>query len=183
MSTFTNPAGESGAAADAYVAGLLGLLGDRDPLEVQEELPQALRELTAGLDDAALRKPEKPGKWSVMEVVQHLADTELVHGYRLRMILAHREPEIQAYDQDLWARELRYNERGLAEALEVIRVLRGANLRLVRAQDARLDRIGRHAERGPESARRLTRMIAGHDLVHRKQIQRIRLGIGGIGEA
>jgi hypothetical protein len=179
MSSFTNPAGESGTAADAYVAALLELLGDRDPLEVLAELPQVLPELTAALDDAALRRPEKPGKWSVMEVVQHLSDTELVHGYRLRMILAHPEPEIQAYDQELWASELHYNQAGLAEALEVVRVLRGANLRLVRAQDgARLDRFGWHAERGKESVRRLTRMIAGHDLVHRRQIRRIRQAIG-----
>jgi DinB superfamily len=178
MSTFSNPAGETGAAADAYVASLLELLGDRDPLALQEELPQALRQLTAGLDAAALRQPEKPGKWSVMEVVQHLADSELVYGYRLRMILAHPEPEIQAYDQDLWAHELRYNERGLEEALEVIAALRGANLRLVRAHDARLDRVGLHSERGRETARLLMRMLAAHDLVHRRQIQRIHLAIG-----
>jgi hypothetical protein len=176
MSTFTNPVANNAPAA--YVAGLLQMLGDRDPLEVQEELPRALRELTAGVDDATLRKPEAPGKWSVMEVVQHLADSELVHGYRLRMILAHREPEIQAYDQDLWARELRYNQVGLGEALEVIAALRGANLRLVKAQDElRLDRFGMHAERGKESVRLLTRMIAGHDLVHRRQIQRILVAV------
>jgi len=178
MSTFSNPVGETGAAADAYVASLLQLVGDRDPLEVLEELPQALRQLTAGLDDAALRQPEKPGKWSVIEVVQHLADGEMITGYRLRMILTCDQPEIQAYDQDLWARELRYNEASLDEALDAIRVLRAANLRLVRAQEARLDRYGMHSERGKESARRVIRMLAGHDLVHRRQIQRIRLGMG-----
>ncbi len=179
MSEFSNPVGESGSAADAYVAALLALVGDRDPLEVQEELPQVLHQLTAGLDDAALRQPEKPGKWSVMAVVQHLADSELVSGYRIRMILSEPAPRIQAYDQDLWARELRYDRAGLPEALEVIRVLRGANLRLLRAQDdARLDRFGLHAERGQETLRRLVRMIAGHDLAHRRQIQRIRDAIG-----
>ncbi|HXO18720.1 MAG TPA: DinB family protein [Thermoanaerobaculia bacterium] len=178
LTPLSNPVGETGAAAAAYVAALLEMLGDRDPLVVLAEHPQAIAELTAGLDDATLRKPEKPGKWSVLEVVQHLADTELVTGYRLRMILAHREPEIQAYDQDLWARELRYNEASLVDALEVIRVMRGANLRLVRAQDARLDRFGIHAERGKESARRLVRMVAGHDLVHQRQIRRIRQAYG-----
>lgn len=179
MSKFSNPVGEVGTAADAYVAGLLEVLGDLDPLAVQEELPDVLRQLTSGLDDAALRRPEKPGKWSVIEVVRHLADAELVTGYRLRLILAHREPEIQAYDQDLWARELRYNDGDLAESLELLRVLRGANLRLLRAQeDARLDRYGLHSERGKESVRRLMRMVAGHDLVHRRQIQRIRLAHG-----
>ncbi len=179
MSGLSNPVGESGAAADAYVTALLALVGDRDPLEVQEELPQVLHQLTDGLDDAALRQPEKPGKWSVMEVVQHLADSELISGYRIRMILAEQAPKIQPYDQDLWARELRYDEADLPAALEVIRVLRGANLRLVRAQDdARLDRFGLHAERGQESLRRLMRMMAGHDLAHRRQIQRIRAAIG-----
>lgn len=169
--SFSNAA----ASADAYVQGLLSLLGDRDPLEVQAELPAAIETATRGLDDATLRRPERPGKWSILEVVQHLADTEIVHGFRLRMILAHDTPAIQAYDQDLWARELGYARVDLYDALEQISVLRRANLRLVRPLDAaHLARYGVHAERGKESVAHLTRLLAGHDLVHRRQIERIK---------
>ena len=76
--SFANPAGDAAAAAPAYVRALLAFLGDRDPLEVAAELLPWLERRTAGLDDAALRRPEAPGKWSAIEVVQHLADSELV---------------------------------------------------------------------------------------------------------
>jgi uncharacterized damage-inducible protein DinB len=180
MSEFSNLAGRSRAEADAYVASLLALLADRDPLAVLEELPGALAEATRGLDEAALRRPEAPGKWSIMQVVQHLADSDLVSGYRLRLTIAQPGSPIQGYDQDLWVRELRYDEASLADALEQLTALRRANLRLLRSLDAAgLARSGVHSERGPESVDKLMRLIAGHDLVHRRQIERIRRATSG----
>jgi hypothetical protein len=180
MSELSNPAGRSRAAADAYVAGILALLADRDPLAVLEELPAAVAEATDGLDEAALRRPEAPGKWSILQVAQHLADSDLVSGYRLRLIVAQPGSQIQGYDQDLWVRELRYDEASLADALEQLTALRRANLRLLRSLDAAgLARSGEHSERGPESADKLMRLMAGHDLVHRRQIERIRRATAG----
>lgn len=109
--SLANRAPDAAAAAPEYVKHLLAILGDRDPLQVQEQLLSDVREAVAGMDAAAARLPETPGKWAVVEVVQHLADTEMVYGYRMRMILAHQEPEIQGYDQDLWAERLHYRER------------------------------------------------------------------------
>src|SRR4029077_6278783 len=127
-----------------------------------------------GLDDARLRRPEKPGKWSVLEVLQHLADTDLVYGYRLRMILTNDTPPIPGYDQDVWAREFHYRELPLAEPLAKLAALRAANLRLYRSlgPDQR-KRAGLHSERGPESVEHILRMVGAHDLVHRRQIERI----------
>ncbi len=173
MMSFSNPASQAKEAAANYVKSLLGILGNRDPFAVQEHLLSALEAAIKGLDDADLRKPEKPGKWSIMQVIQHLADTELVSGYRIRMILAHDQPPIQAYDQDFWANELKYNDVNLGEALEQLRTLRKANLRLLRSlTPAQMQRFGMHAERGPESIERILKMIAGHDLVHLNQIER-----------
>lgn len=178
-SPFTNPAGGARDAAAAYVRALLDLLGDQDPVVVQAELPDAIERAVRGLSDEQLRQPEKAGKWSIVQVIQHLADSEIVYGYRTRMILAHDRPTIEGYDQDLWATRLRYAEVPVDAALRQLRVLRETNLRLIRGlSPAELDRVGMHSERGPESVRRVTELLAGHDLLHRRQIDRIKRAIG-----
>ena len=177
--TFSNPAGAAKEAAEHYTRALLELLGDRDPLVVQSELPGSLERLVAGLSDAQLRQPEKPGKWSVIEVVQHLADSEIVYSYRIRMILASETPNIEGYDQDAWARRLRYAETSLADALAQIRILRGRGVDLLRSlRPDEWERAGMHSERGRESVRHITKLLAAHDLVHLRQIERIKSAIG-----
>lgn len=174
-SNVRSAASETGAA---YVSRLLALLGERDPLEVQEELVDWLREAVAGLEDPVLRRPEGPGKWSILEVVRHLADTELVYRYRMRMIVAEPGSPIPAYDQDRWAGGLRYNEADLEGALRELAALRRANLDWLRGlSDEELDREGVHEERGPESVRRIVALLAAHDLVHRGQIERIKAAV------
>jgi DinB family protein len=179
VSVFSNAAGGARAAAGEYIAALLDLLGDRNPLAVQAELSGAVRELTAGLSADELARAEAPGKWSILQVVEHLADQELVNGFRLRSIVAEDEPPLRGYDQDRWAARLRYGSAGLEPVLEELRVLRERNLRLYRSlSEAELDRLGMHDERGPESARRLRALTAAHDLLHRRQIARIRASFG-----
>ena len=171
---FANPASEAKANAARYIAELLAVLGDRDPWEVLGELVPWLKRKLAGVSDAELRRPEAPGKWSVLQVAQHLADSELVYGYRIRMIVAHDEPEIQGYDQDLWVTRLSYNSMALADTMAELELLRRLNHRLIRSlSEAHLDRVGQHSERGPESVRKILSMLAAHDLVHRRQIERL----------
>lgn len=177
--TFSNPAGETGAAAERYVRALLDLLGERDPLEVYIGLVPAIERAIAGLTDAALHQPERPGKWSIAEVVQHLADSDLVFGYRVRMVLAQPGMTIQAYDQDLWARELEYPTTRVEDSQAQLGALRAANARLLRSLDqARLARFGIHAERGEESVAKMLKLFAAHDLVHLRQIERIKTTLG-----
>lgn len=179
MSVFTNPSGGAREAADAYIAALLDLLGDRDPLRVQHELTDEVERLVAGLGDAELRREEAPGKWSILHVLEHLADQELVSAYRLRAITAEHEPPLPGYDQDAWARGLHYGVTEPAVVLALLRALRSRNLALYDSLgDAEFDRVGIHAERGRESARRLCRLMGAHDLVHRRQIARIRAALG-----
>ena len=106
MSIFTNPASSTSEEIVTYVAGLLGLLGDSDPVVVLEQTPSALQRFLEAVPAAIVGKPEAPGKWSIGEVVQHLADSELVGGFRLRMVMAHDRPTLTGYDQDLWASRL-----------------------------------------------------------------------------
>lgn len=180
MSIFTNPIAAARDEADAYTAAVLGLLGDHDPLAVLEELPAALDRRLAGLDDDALRRPEAPGRWSLLEVVHHLADSELVWAYRMRCVLADDGAPLTGYDQDRWAVALRYRQAALDDVLALLRALRRANLALLRSlDDAQWQRAGLHSERGRETLADMLRLYAGHDLVHLRQIDRIRAGHGG----
>jgi hypothetical protein len=177
--TFSNPAGEAKDAGARYTRALLDVLGDRDPITVQGELVASLERAVAGITDAQLRQPEKPGKWSVIEVIQHLADSEIIYGYRIRLILAADTPNIDGVDQDAWAQRLRYAETSLPDALAQIRVLRGRSLHLLRGlKPEEWDRAGMHNERGLESVRHITKLLAAHDLVHLRQIARIKSVIG-----
>ena len=57
------------------------------------ETAETLPRLVAATPPGALTTPEAPGKWSIRDVVQHLADSELVGGFRLRLVLASIEDE------------------------------------------------------------------------------------------
>jgi uncharacterized damage-inducible protein DinB len=140
-----------------------------------EELGPWLSSTLSGLAADPLRRPEAPGKWSMLEVLVHLVDSELVYGYRVRKILAADRPRLDGYDQDEWARRLRYNDEDPAAAVEDLQAMRRRTLRLFRGlTEEQLAREGIHGERGPESVGRITRLLAAHDLVHRRQIERIR---------
>ena len=175
MSIFTNRASNSAAEAKEYTAALLGLIGDRKPMDVLTTTEAGVRRAVEGMSPADMRKPEAEGKWSVAQVVQHLADSELVWAWRLRMVLAHERPPITGYDQDLWADRLRYDLADVDESIDQFRVLRSSDLRLLaRATDADLKRAGIHAERGEESVGHMIDLYAGHDVLHLRQIARIR---------
>ncbi len=144
-------------------------------MSVLPETPAAVLRACADMTVAQVAQPEAPGKWSVRQVVQHLADSELVWGFRLRMVLAQVRPPLTGFDQDQWAERLHYDEADVETALEEFGVLRRANLRLLaRASPDDIARVGVHAERGEESVGHMLRMYAGHDLLHLAQLARIR---------
>ena len=175
MSVFSNPASGAVGQAAEYTAAILELLGDREPMSVLRETTARLQQAVTGLSPQQLRRPERDGKWSIQQVLRHLADSEVVWGWRMRLILAQDRPSITGYDQDSWAARLRYDEAEPADSIEVFAVLRRDNLRLLeRASAADLKRVGVHAERGEESVGHMIRLYAGHDLLHLQQLARIR---------
>ena len=175
MSVFTNPASAAAEHATAYIRAILDLLGARDPMAVLSETPSALARAIDGLSPQQLRRPEQPGKWSIVQILQHLADAELVSSWRIRLILAQDRPPLTGYDQDLWADRLQYSQSDPSHAMELFAALRRANLTLFRqASPSDLNRVGVHVERGEESVEHLRRLIAGHDLLHLQQTQRVR---------
>jgi hypothetical protein len=174
MSIFTNPASSSKEEASAYTAALLDLLGSQDPVAVLSNTAAEISKLIDGVADTRLAQPEAAGKWSVRHVLAHLADSEVVAAWRFRMILAHDRPPIQGYDQDAWASNLWYGDAPTRLSLETFATLRKWNLRLIEhALPEQLQRVGVHAERGEESVAHLLKLYAAHDLLHRRQIQRI----------
>ena len=177
--SFSYRAEDPSADPDEYRDALLDLLGDRDPLDVQEELIPFVRHRLRVDDASLLRRPEAPGKWSVLEVVGHLADTELVHRWRMRKAVAEPGSRYAAYDQDAWADRLGYREAEVPTALGELELLRAANLRWLRGlDDAAWESEAIHPERGSESVRTTVRLIAAHDIVHRRQIDRILEAVG-----
>jgi hypothetical protein len=115
-----------------------------------------------------------PSRWSIAQIVAHLADAEIVGAYRIRMILAAPGTPLQAFDQTEWARTQHYENRDARASLALFTRVRAAQLQLLRGlTDEELDRSGMHAERGKESIRHLVALYAGHDLNHLAQIERL----------
>jgi len=174
MSIYTNPARGATDSARTYIDAVLELLGDQDPLVVLGSTATRCTELISACTAEELATPEAPGKWSMAGVMAHFADSEVVWGYRLRKVLAEDRPELTGYDQDAWADQLHYDEADASEALELFSALRKAHLRLLSmARESDLCRVGVHVERGEESVHHMIRLYAGHDLVHRRQLERI----------
>ncbi len=166
-------------ADPAYRDALIAKLGGADPIHELSALFDRLPATLVGLSEAQLREPEAAGKWSVLEVIQHLADVELVQGMRIRRILVEDRPTLAPMDPDRWVRRLWSSSAPLWAALDPLKALRVANLHLVRGlDDAALDREAHHPERGSESLRTLLMLVAAHDGVHLEQILRIRSAIG-----
>lgn len=159
-------------APDEYRRQLLDLLGEDDPAEVQAATVQRWRKLVQVAGDDLRTRPE-PREWSVIECLGHLVDSELTTAARVRWILAEDEPDIVAYDQDLWVDGLRHRDDDPEDLLALFDTLRRANLRLWASRSpADRGRVGLHRERGPESYGLIVRLAAGHDRFHIGQAER-----------
>jgi DinB family protein len=157
-----------------YIERLLGYVEGQQPLDVLAATAGKLERLTAGVPPAELRKRPAPDKWSASEILAHLADAEIVGGFRMRLILGAPGTAIVAYDQDDWARSGHYDKRDPRQSLEQFRVLREVNLTLLASlEPAQWKHYGMHAERGQETIEHIARMYAGHDINHLQQIEKI----------
>jgi hypothetical protein len=160
--------------AQQYIQRILNHVEGQDAIKVQRATAAKLKKLTEGLTSKELKWQPEPGKWSIAEILAHLADVEIVASWRMRSILGANGTAIQAFDQDAWASVLQYGKRDVKQSLEVFRVLRENNLAMLKAlsRDS-WDNYGMHAERGKETIAHLARMFAGHDTNHILQVERI----------
>ncbi len=114
----------------------------------------------------------EPGKWSIRQIMAHLADSEMVAAGRLRQIIAEDQPRLQAYDQNAWAANLDYSKRKTSQALETFRRIRGENYELLKDLPApTFDRAGMHSERGEMSLKFLLQLMAEHAENHAAQLR------------
>jgi hypothetical protein len=160
------------AQPSEYREMILSLLGEDDPAEVQEATIAEVKTLLAQAGERLRDRPTE-GEWSVLELLGHLTDAEVVSSARYRWILAHDRPELAPYDQDLWVSRLAHEDGDRDELLALFEALRRANLALWRrTREEDRERFGIHLERGPESYDTTFRMIAGHGRFHIDQMRR-----------
>jgi hypothetical protein len=157
-----------------YTQRVVGYIEGKQPLAVQAATAKKLDRLIKGVPTSKLRKRPAPDKWSVSEIVAHLADAEIVGGFRMRLILGAPGTPVAAFDQDSWVVSGHYEKRDPRKSVEQFRVVREANLSLLKSlKPEQWKHYGLHSERGQETIEHIVRMFAGHDLNHLQLIERI----------
>lgn len=145
---------------------------DERPLDaILMATPEAIRSMLEQIGEGNTSTRPAPGKWSPAEIVCHLADCELVFGFRLRQTLAEDNPTVQPFDQDKWAGA--YTGIPADVALAAFYAFREWNLRLIEMSPTAADRKVTHPERGTMTFQNVVETMAGHDLNHLGQLRRI----------
>jgi hypothetical protein len=156
-----------------YLDRIRGYASGKDPLEAQAQSADMLEGLIANVSNERLTKRPAPGKWSIAEILAHLAEDEIATAWRYRQMVEHSGIELAGFDQELWAKLGNYAARVPQESLALFRLLRSANLEFLRGLSAeQWDCFGIHAERGRITVRALAAHMTGHDANHIDQIRR-----------
>jgi len=157
-----------------YLARIRQHVQAKEPLALQGQAPGVLAELIAEKSDQQLTSRPSKDKWSVGEILAHLAEDEIATAWRYRQMVEHSGIELAGFDQDMWARLGGYAARTPQDSLELFRLLRTTNLQfLQQLAPEQWECFGIHAERGRITVRDLAAHMAGHDLNHIDQIRRI----------
>jgi hypothetical protein len=158
--------------AQQYTRRILGYIEGKKPLEILAATPRQISRLVKGVSRKKLSERPAPDKWSVTEILAHLADSELVYGFRIRLMFAASGTAIQNTDQDAWAKSSDYAGHDPSLSLEGLRITRERTVRLLKSMPrASWDCYGIHSERGKETVTRVVEMLAGHDINHMMQIR------------
>jgi hypothetical protein len=146
----------------------------KDAVAVQRETAAKLAKLLDGVSREQLSKRAAPDKWSVSEILVHLAEAEVSCFWRYRQMIEHNGSAIIPFDQDLWYKLGDYPSRDPQESLQLFRLMRAANLRMFdRLAPEQWQLGGVHQERGPMTIADLARQMAGHDVNHVAQIEKL----------
>jgi uncharacterized damage-inducible protein DinB len=160
--------------AEQYKARIAGYVAGKDHFRVFQATPKKLAKLVKKATGKKLTQRPAADRWSVGEVLAHLAESELVIGYRLRLMLGTNGTPIQAVDQDAWQANARYLNKDARKAFQLFEILRANNVALLKSlSKEQWDCYGIHQERGQETVARTVEMYAGHDVNHMLQIERI----------
>ena len=147
-------------------------LEGQDPVVVVAETPGRLRKLLAHLPAEQINATPAPGKWSLREIMAHLADCEIAWSYRLRQVLSQPGLPLQAFDQDQWAE--RYAAYDFVSAQAMFEALRSWNLLLLSTvTEEDKAKATEHPKFGRFTFGSLVGTIAGHDLHHLHLLERL----------
>jgi hypothetical protein len=150
-------------------------LADLEPLKVITVTPARIRTLVKGLTPAQLKKRVKRDKWSIHEILLHLADCELMFASRCRLIAFEDHPHLAPFDQDRWNIGKLREKESTADALARFDALRKTQVSLYKATaKGDFGRTGTHPERGEVSLRTVFETCAGHDINHLGQLEDLR---------
>lgn len=149
-------------------------------LDAVEKSPKQIAAAVSGLPEKVLRYKPFPDKWSIHEILGHLADVEIVYAYRLRQLLADNKPVIAPMDQDSWARNLNHLETPPPELVALYGLNRHANLRLLqRLKPGDLEKSAYHPETKQDlTVAQLIERMATHGTSHLEQIERLKREAG-----
>jgi DinB superfamily len=150
-------------------------------LDAAEKSPKEIAAAVSGLPDKILRYKPLPEKWSILEILAHLADVEILYAYRMRQMLADKKPVIAPIDQDDWARNLGYMESVPAELVALYGLNRHHNLRLLRRlKPGDLEKSAFHPEYKKDvTLAEMVERMGGHGANHLQQIERLKKEAGG----
>src|SRR5262249_7733737 len=147
-------------------------------LKAYREGPERPRAATAGPSVAQMRARPRPGKWSILEILLHVTDSELSGALRVRYVMAQPGIRLPSYDQDLWTARLRHNDADLAlldDMMALFRLLRRVTGRIfTAAQGDDWTASAVHAEYGEITLRNLLELYADHSERHVEQILQCR---------
>ncbi len=130
---------------------------------------------TTGVAGSELDFRPAPDKWSIRQIVCHLADSEQVGAMRFRQTIAEDNPTLVWYDEGAWANKLDYAARKLSQAVETFRRTRAENHELLKAQPAEaFSRAATHSKYGPTTLGALLKTYAEHLENHVLQIRAAR---------
>lgn len=147
-------------------------LADQEPIPVLISTADHLYAFTASLSGAQIERSPAPGKWSIREIAAHLADCEIVFSFRLRQTLSQKHALIRPFDEQIWAK--RYAAYDLDSALSLFKAARNWNLRLLTTvSEEDRHHPTTHPERGTMTFWTLVETMAGHDINHLQQIERL----------
>jgi hypothetical protein len=146
-----------------------------DLLERLRRGPELVAVAITGAAGTELDYIPAPGRWSIRQILCHLADSEIVGADRFRRVIAEDNPTIVAYDQEAWARNLDYGRRKISQALQSFRRTRAENYELLNLlPPSAFERKGTHTERGPVSLFQLLEIYAEHAENHARQLGTVR---------
>jgi uncharacterized damage-inducible protein DinB len=148
----------------------------KEHIAAADKSPKQIAAAVSGLPDRTLRYKPAPDKWSILEILGHLADVEIVYAHRFRQMLADKKPVIAPMDVDDWATRLGYCEESPAELVAAYGLNRHRTLQLLRRlKPGDLEKSAYH----PEYQRDVTvaeyvEKIATHGANHLAQIERLK---------